>query len=68
MPLLPVLTVHTDLDIISMYESAWKQQPGNEDLGAQTFSANARTGNWKMAQQVYLMFMSEVHPPIQTFT
>ena len=35
-----------------MYDAAWKQQPGNEDLGAQTFSANARTGNWKSAQQV----------------
>ncbi|GJE87141.1 N-acetyltransferase B complex non catalytic subunit-domain-containing protein [Phanerochaete sordida] len=40
------------LDIITMYDSAWKQQPSNEDLGAQTFSANARTGNWKSAQQV----------------
>lgn len=35
-----------------MYDTAWKQQPSNEDLGAQTFSANARTGNWKSAQQV----------------
>lgn len=43
--------VRSDLDIITMYEAAWKQQPGNEDLGAQTFSANARTGNWKSAQQ-----------------
>ncbi|KIP09553.1 hypothetical protein PHLGIDRAFT_102803 [Phlebiopsis gigantea 11061_1 CR5-6] len=40
------------LDIIAMYDTAWKQQPSNEDLGAQTFSANARTGNWKAAQQV----------------
>ncbi|EKM55336.1 uncharacterized protein PHACADRAFT_143536 [Phanerochaete carnosa HHB-10118-sp] len=39
------------LDIITMYDAAWKQQPGNEDLGAQTFAANARTGNWKSAQQ-----------------
>ncbi len=41
-----------DMDIITMYESAWKQQPGNEELAIQTFSANARTGNWKLAQQV----------------
>lgn len=51
------------LDIITMYEAAWKQQPGNEDLGAQTFSANARTGNWKSAQQVatkmYKLFKDE---------
>ncbi|THG98979.1 hypothetical protein EW026_g3303 [Hermanssonia centrifuga] len=40
------------MDIITMYESAWKQQPGNEELAIQTFSANARTGNWKLAQQV----------------
>lgn len=40
------------MDIISMYDAAWKQQPGNEDLGTQTFAANVRTGHWKAAQQV----------------
>ena len=35
-----------------MYEDAYKQQPGNEELGTQTFFANVRIGNWKAAQQV----------------
>ena len=35
-----------------MYEDAYKQQPANEELGQQTFFANARIGNWKAAQQV----------------
>lgn len=34
-----------------MYDIAWKQQPTNEDLGVNTFSANTRAGNWKAAQQ-----------------
>lgn len=34
-----------------MYDTAWRQQPANDDLAIQTFSANARTGNWKAAQQ-----------------
>jgi N-terminal acetyltransferase B complex non-catalytic subunit len=38
--------------MITMFENAYKQQPTNEDLGAQTFFANVRTGNWKTAQQV----------------
>ena len=38
-----------------MFENAYKQQPTNEDLGAQTFFANVRTGNWKTAQQVRLL-------------
>lgn len=38
--------------MISMFENAYKQQPNNEELGAQTFFANVRTGNWKTAQQV----------------
>jgi N-terminal acetyltransferase B complex non-catalytic subunit len=41
-----------DIDMITMFENAYKQQPTNEDLGAQTFFANVRTGNWKTAQQV----------------
>jgi hypothetical protein len=35
-----------------MYDEAYKKQPGNEELGAQTFMANAKIGNWKVAQQV----------------
>lgn len=34
-----------------MYDTAWKQQPTNEELGVNTFSANTRAGNWKAAQQ-----------------
>jgi N-terminal acetyltransferase B complex non-catalytic subunit len=35
-----------------MFEEAYKQQPGNEDLAGQTFFANVRAGHWKVAQQV----------------
>ncbi|KAI0670373.1 actin cytoskeleton organization protein [Trametes maxima] len=40
------------MDMVTMYEDAYKQQPGNEELGTQTFFANARIGNWKVAQQI----------------
>ncbi|KAF9075215.1 N-acetyltransferase B complex non catalytic subunit-domain-containing protein [Rhodocollybia butyracea] len=39
-------------DMITMYEAAYKKQPANEELGAQTFFANVRANNWKSAQQV----------------
>lgn len=42
----------TDTDMVTMYEDAFKHQPGNEELGSQTFMANVRIGNWKAAQQV----------------
>jgi hypothetical protein len=42
-----------DKDMVMMFEEAYKQQPGNEELGAQTFFANVRASNWKSAQQVY---------------
>lgn len=35
-----------------MYDEAYRKQPGNEELGAQDFFANVRTGNWKSAQQI----------------
>jgi hypothetical protein len=35
-----------------MFEEAFKQQPQNEEYGAQTFMANVRAANWKSAQQV----------------
>ena len=41
-----------DKDMVAMFENAYKKQPINEELGAQTFFANVRTGNWKSAQQV----------------
>lgn len=43
-----------DIDMITMFEEAYKRQPHNEELGFQTFFANVRTGNWKAAQQVCL--------------
>ncbi|KAL0581537.1 mitochondrial distribution and morphology [Marasmius crinis-equi] len=38
-------------DMVAMFEEAYKQQPSNEELGAQTFYANVRAGHWKSAQQ-----------------
>lgn len=40
------------MDMVTMYDDAYKQQPSNEELGTQTFFANVRIGNWKAAQQV----------------
>ena len=45
------LVIGPDSDIVTMYDTAWRQQPGNDELAIHTFSANARTGNWKAAQQ-----------------
>ncbi len=42
----------SDMDMVTMYDDAYKQQPANEELGTQTFFANVRIGNWKAAQQV----------------
>ena len=39
-------------DMVTMFEDAYKQQPNNEELGAETFFANVRATNWKAAQQV----------------
>jgi hypothetical protein len=47
-----VINVFLDKDMVKMYEEAFKQQPLNEDLGAQTFFANVRAGQWKSAQLV----------------
>ncbi|KAG5647223.1 hypothetical protein DXG03_000758 [Asterophora parasitica] len=41
-----------DKDMVTMFEEAYKQQPLNEELGAQTFFANVRAGLWKAAQQI----------------
>lgn len=38
--------------MVTMFDHAFKQQPANEDIGAQSFFANVRTGRWKEAQQV----------------
>ncbi|KAF9227685.1 hypothetical protein BS17DRAFT_774157 [Gyrodon lividus] len=39
-------------DMVNMFEEAYKQQPQNEEYGAQTFFAHMRTANWKSAQQI----------------
>ncbi|KAK2466858.1 hypothetical protein APHAL10511_001116 [Amanita phalloides] len=39
-------------DMVTMFDDAYKQQPNNEELGAQTFFANVRATNWKTAQQI----------------
>ncbi|KAG5727952.1 N-alpha-acetyltransferase 25, NatB auxiliary subunit [Termitomyces sp. T112] len=39
-------------DMVLMFEEAYKQEPSNEELGMQTFFANARAGHWKSAQQI----------------
>ncbi|KAF5381081.1 hypothetical protein D9615_004014 [Tricholomella constricta] len=39
-------------DMVTMFEDAYKQQPANEELGAQTFFAHVRAGHWKSAQQI----------------
>jgi hypothetical protein len=57
----PVLTVSTDKDMVTMFEEAYKQQPNNEDLAAQTFFANVRILNWKAAQQVTPPFLLAGH-------
>ncbi len=41
-----------DRDTVVMFEEAFKKEPTNEDLGAQTFLSNVRAGHWKSAQQV----------------
>ncbi|KAJ8078904.1 mitochondrial distribution and morphology [Marasmius tenuissimus] len=50
-------------DMVTMFEEAYKQQPANEDLGAQTFYANVRASHWKSAQQtatkMYKQFQEE---------
>lgn len=51
-PFHATLLPSSDLDIISMYETAWKQQPSNEELGVNVFNVNVRVANWKAAQQV----------------
>ncbi|KAF8651484.1 hypothetical protein AX16_004782 [Volvariella volvacea WC 439] len=39
-------------DMVIMFEEAYKKDPANEELGAQTFFANVRATNWKSAQQI----------------
>jgi len=43
---------YLDKDMVKMFEEAYKQQPHNEELAAQTFFANVRALQWKSAQLV----------------
>ncbi|KAF8505036.1 N-acetyltransferase B complex non catalytic subunit-domain-containing protein, partial [Hysterangium stoloniferum] len=45
-------TLGRHVEVTAMYDEAYKKQPGNEELGAQAFIANAKVSNWKAAQQV----------------
>ncbi|KAG5635534.1 hypothetical protein H0H81_010946 [Sphagnurus paluster] len=44
-----------------MFEEAYKQQPLNEELGAQTFFANVRANHWKSAQQIATKMYKQFH-------
>lgn len=48
-------------DLVVMYDDAFKRSPGHEELGIQLFFANARSGNWKAAQQT----ASKLHKSFQ---
>ncbi|KAJ7235444.1 actin cytoskeleton organization protein [Mycena haematopus] len=48
-------------DMVTMFEEAYKQQPNNEDLAAQTFFANVRILNWKAAQQIATRMHKQFH-------
>ncbi|GLB34889.1 putative N-acetyltransferase B complex (NatB) non catalytic subunit [Lyophyllum shimeji] len=48
-------------DMVTMFEEAYKQQPFNEELGAQTFFANVRAGQWKSAQQIATKMHKQFH-------
>lgn len=48
-------------DMVNMFEEAYKQQPLNEEYGAQTFFAHVRTANWKSAQQVCFLRFARIN-------
>ncbi|KAF7363508.1 Actin cytoskeleton organization protein [Mycena sanguinolenta] len=48
-------------DMVTMFEEAYKRQPNNEDLAAQTFFANVRILNWKAAQQIASRMHKQFH-------
>ncbi|KAG8902855.1 hypothetical protein FRB99_004017 [Tulasnella sp. 403] len=49
-------------EITVMFEEAFKKQPHNEELGAQTFMSMIRVGSWKSAQVISLkMFKAFKH-------
>ncbi|KAF4576791.1 hypothetical protein EYR36_004771 [Pleurotus pulmonarius] len=50
-----------NIDTVTMFEEAFKQQPSNEELGAQTFFANVRAGHWKSAQQIATRMHKQFH-------
>ena len=42
----------SDDDMVTLFEWAYKKNPQSDEMGAQAFMANVRTGSWKSAQQV----------------
>jgi N-terminal acetyltransferase B complex non-catalytic subunit len=46
------LGVNQDNDIVDLYEAAYKNSPGDEELANHWFMALVRKGEYKSAQQV----------------
>ncbi|KIO20263.1 hypothetical protein M407DRAFT_30110 [Tulasnella calospora MUT 4182] len=54
-------------EITAMFEDAFKKQPGNEELGAQTFMSHIRVGSWKSAQLIALKLFKSFKQPKYLF-
>ncbi|KAG8909044.1 hypothetical protein FRC01_007189, partial [Tulasnella sp. 417] len=54
-------------EITAMFEDAFKKQPGNEELGAQTFMSHIRVGSWKNAQVIALKLFKSFKQPKYLF-
>ncbi|KAG8891705.1 hypothetical protein FRC00_013243, partial [Tulasnella sp. 408] len=54
-------------EITAMFEDAFKKQPGNEELGAQTFMSHIRVGSWKNAQIIALKLFKSFKLPKYLF-
>lgn len=50
-----------------MFEDAFKKQPANEELGAQTFMSHIRVGSWKNAQVIALKLFKTFKQPKYLF-
>lgn len=54
-------------EITTMFEDAFKKQPANEELGAQTFMSHIRVGSWKNAQVIALKLFKSFKQPKYLF-
>ncbi|KAG8985282.1 hypothetical protein FRB90_004840, partial [Tulasnella sp. 427] len=54
-------------EITTMFEDAFKKQPANEELGAQTFMSHIRVGSWKNAQVIALKLFKTFKQPKYLF-